>query len=176
MSRLQPTAHDHVIGAGDRARITLVTYGDYQCPHSARGVLLVAWLLQELGDGLRYLYRNFPLEDVHRDALAAARAAEAADRQGHFWDMHATLFRHQHALDERALHGYAATLGLDGDRFAHDLADPATLRRVLADRAGGEALGVRSTPTFFVNGMKYDGPVDGIRALVEDVAAEVRQP
>jgi protein-disulfide isomerase len=176
MSRLQPTTHDHVIGAGDRAAITLVTYGDYECPHTARGVLVVAKLLEQLGDRLRYVFRNFPLTDKHRHALAAACAAEAADRQGRFWDMHHTLFRHQHALGQAALLGHAAALGLDGGRFARDLVDAAVTQHVLDDQAGGEALGVRSTPTFFVNGMKYDGPVDGIRALVEDVASEVGAP
>jgi protein-disulfide isomerase len=170
MSPLQPTEQDHVIGGDDRAAITLVVYGDYQCPYTARSVLLVAQLLDRLGDRLRYVFRNFPLLDMHPDALAAARAAEAADRQGRFWDMHALLFGHQQALDELALHRHAAQLGLDEAQFARDFADAGCERRVLADRAGGEALGVGSTPTFFVNGMKYDGPVDGIVPLVEDVA------
>jgi protein-disulfide isomerase len=173
---LQPTTHDHVIGAGDRAAVTLVTYGDYECPFTARGVQLTSLLLDELGDGLRYLFRHFPLTDKHPHALAAACAAEAAARQNRFWEMHAMLIRHQRALGEQALFAYAAELRLDRARFARDLVDPEVARHVLADHAGGEAMGVRSTPTFFVNGMKYDGPVDGIRALVEEVANAVGAP
>jgi len=177
MPELDLSPIDHVLGTLEGATTTLVTYGDYQCPFTKRAVILTSELLDELGDGVLYVFRNFPLTHLHGDALGAARAAEAAEQQGRFWDMHLQLFRHQRALDEQSLAVYASELGLDVNRFARDFLDERSLARVRRDVLSGEALGVQSTPTFFVNGRLYDGPVDGIKVFVlqlERAAAPAR--
>lgn len=176
MARLVLEPADHIIGSAATATVQLVTYGDYQCPFTARGIALVDELLARYGGALVYAFRHFPLSHLHPDALRAACAAEAADFQGRFWDMHKKLFRHQYALDGAAVRGYAAELGLDVQRFVRELGETATEWRVLEDRASGAALGVRSTPTFFVDGARYAGPVDGIVALVDEAVRCARVP
>jgi protein-disulfide isomerase len=176
MSPLALSPADHVIGSPDTASVQLVVYGDYQCPYSTRAIILASDLMERLGDALVYVFRNLPLTDAHPDAVHAAFAAEAADRQGRFWDMHLHLFRNQDQLDDNSLFAYAAELELDMEEFARDFRDERTRRRLLDDVAGGEALGASSTPTFFVNGARYDGPVDGITAVVEDAATQASPP
>ena len=153
------TARDHAQGPAD-APLTLVQYGDYECPYTRRSLPIVAELQRRLGDRLRFIYRNFPLTQIHPHALHAAEAAEAADAQGRFWPMHDELFAHQHALEDAQLRDHARAVGLDTERFAHDMAAHAHLDRIRADVAGGRESGVQGTPTFFVNGVRHEGSYD----------------
>ncbi|HEX9117191.1 MAG TPA: DsbA family protein [Anaerolineae bacterium] len=138
------------------APVTLVQYGDYECPYTRRSTHVVRAIQQELGEQLRFVFRNFPLTEIHPHALAAAVAAEAAAGQGKFWEMHDALFNHQHALGDADLRRYAGELGLDLARFDEDLAGHAFLARIKADVEGGLRSGVRGTPTFFINGIRHD--------------------
>lgn len=151
--------HDHVRGQGD-APLTLVEYGDFECPFCARATGVTGELQERFGDELRYVFRHLPLVDVHPHAELAARAAVAADAQGRFWEMHDLLFAHQGELEVEDLAGYAAELGLDVEQFLRDLDDEETAARVRADVASAEASGARGTPTFFVGGVRHTGPHD----------------
>jgi protein-disulfide isomerase len=153
------SAHDHIVGPGDAA-ITLVQYGDYECPSCGGAYPIIKEIQQQLGSRLRFVFRNFPLVDAHPHALRAAEAAEAAAAQGRFWEMHDVLYEHQHALDDRHLVRYAAALGLDEGRFREELADRTHLPRIRDDVHSGERSGVRGTPTFFINGLRHAGPWD----------------
>ena len=150
---------DHAQGRED-APLTLVQYGDYECPYTRESLPIVQGLQQQLGARLRFVYRHFPLTEIHPHALRAAEAAEAAGAQGQFWPMHAYLFAHQHALEDSQLGDHAQAVGLDAARFARDMAAHAHLARIRADREGGVASGVQGTPTFFVNGARHEGPYD----------------
>ncbi|GAB2675580.1 Na+/H+ antiporter NhaA [Thalassiella azotivora] len=162
-------AVDHVRGPVG-APLTLVEYGDFECPFCARTTGVAHDLRETFGDDLRYVFRHLPLDDVHPHAELAARAALAADRQGRFWDLHDVLFAHQDELELEDLLGYAGDLGLDVEAFVRDLEDEALHARVRADVASAEASGARGTPTFFVNGRRHSGPHDAAslaRALRE---------
>lgn len=148
---------DHVEGR-DGAPVTLVEFGDFECPHCAAAYPVVEAARARLGDVLRFAYRHFPLAEVHPHAIRAAEAAEAAGAQGKFWEMHRLLFLNQHALDDADLLGYAGMLGLDVARFEDELATHAHAPRVRRDYASGVSSGVQGTPTFFVNGVRYEGP------------------
>jgi protein-disulfide isomerase len=153
------SARDHAQGPAD-APLTLVQYGDYECPYTRRSLPIVAALQRRLGARLRFIYRNFPLTAIHPHALHAAEAAEAADAQDRFWSMHDELFAHQHELEDDQLVDRARAVGLDTERFAHDMAAHAHLDRIQADVAGGIASGVQGTPTFFMNGARHAGSYD----------------
>jgi len=157
MSKLTPPVgpHDHAQGSPE-ARITLVEYGDYECPHCGAAYPIVKQIQEELGDDLRFVFRNFPLSETHPHALRAAQAAEAAALQGRFWEMHDTLFENQQRLGEVQLHRYAGAIGLDVQRFVLDLDSEAVAARVRSDFLSGVRGGVNGTPTFFVNGARYD--------------------
>lgn len=150
---------DHVRGAHD-AKVTLVEYGDFQCPYCARAHAALSELMQQHGDRVALVYRHLPLADLHPLAAPAAEAAEAAGAQGKFWEMHDALFEHQDTLDEDALPVLAANLGLDARRFAGDIEDGKHGARVEAQADGARALGARGTPTFFINGERYHGDSD----------------
>lgn len=150
---------DHVQGRED-APLTLVEYGDYQCPYCGQANATVKELQRRLGGDLRFVFRNFPLTQVHEHAEHAAEAAEAAAAQGRFWQMHDELFAHQRALDDAHLEGYANALGLDADRFVRDMSGHANHARIEEDYNSGVASGVPGTPTFFINGMRNDGAFD----------------
>ncbi|MEU3171507.1 Na+/H+ antiporter NhaA [Streptomyces sp. NPDC007000] len=150
---------DHVYGPPG-APLTLVEYGDYECPFCARATGVTQELRQRFGDRFRYVFRHLPLPDVHPHSELAARAAVAADAQGRFWEMHILLFEHQDELGYEDLAGYAAGLGLDVERFLRDLDDERTAARVRADAASAEASGARGTPTFFVGDRRHTGPYD----------------
>ncbi len=163
---------DHVQGRFD-AQITLVQYGDYECPYTRLSRLSVHALQREFADRLRFVFRHFPLADIHPHARLAAEAAEAAAAQGEFWHMHELLFAHQKALEAADLQRYAAELVLDHDRFERDRAAPETAARIGRDLASGERGGVAATPTFFVNALRQDGPytVESLRAAIESELA-----
>jgi diadenylate cyclase len=162
---------DHVRGAAT-APVTLVEYGDFECPYCGRMYPVVKELRKRAGDRLRVVFRHFPLDSVHPHARRAAEAAEAAAAQGRFWEMHDLLFENQDDLDDEALRRYAARLGLDLARFEDDLAERRHAPRVREDRLDGERTGVEGTPTFFINGARYEGSLDleGMLAAVEEAA------
>ena len=128
----------------------------YECPHCGAAYPIVKRIQEELGDDLRFVFRNFPLSETHPHALRAAQAAEAAALQGRFWEMHDTLFENQQRLGEVQLHRYAGAIGLDVQRFVLDLDSEAVAARVRSDFLSGVRGGVNGTPTFFVNGARYD--------------------
>jgi len=150
---------DHVRGPED-APVTLVEYGDFECPHCGRAEPIVRNLLAGFGADVRFVFRHLPLTDVHEHAQLAAEASEAAAAQGRFWEMHDLLFRHQDALDFDGLVGYARDLGLDVDRFSDDLQSRRHALRVSRDVQSADQSGVAGTPTFFVNGMRHYGAYD----------------
>jgi protein-disulfide isomerase len=147
---------DHSQGPATAA-VTLVQYGDYECPYTRRSTWVVQALQQELGEQLRFVYRNFPLTEIHPHALHAALAAEAAAAQGKFWEMHDYIFHHQHTLEDSDLEQFAGAVGLDLQQYRRDIADQRALARIEEDVAGGERSGVQGTPTFFINGVLYRG-------------------
>jgi protein-disulfide isomerase len=161
MSRLTPpvSSEDHVAGPED-APVTLVEYGDYECPHCGRAYPIVRQVQKAMGSDLRFVFRYFPLREIHPHAERAAEAAEAAGAQGKFWPIHDLLFTHQDALEDDDLLAYASTLGLDADRFAAELESGVHADRVRRDFRSGVRSGVNGTPTFFINGIRYDAPWD----------------
>jgi len=165
---------DHTAGPDD-APVTLVEYGDYQCPYTRRAEPAVEAVRRRLGHQLRYVFRQFPLEQLHALARGAAEAAEAAGVQGRFWPMHAALMGDPEALAAEDLVAHAREIGLDVDRFRGELADRTHAPAVDADLRGGLDSGVPGTPAFFINGRLHQGPVDE-RALGEALidAAERR--
>ena len=149
---------DHVRGPA-KAPVTVVEYGDFECPYCGLAEPAVRELLRDFGD-VRYVWRHLPLNDVHPHAQAAAEGAEAAGNQGAFWEMHDLLLDHQGALTTRDLTGYARSLGLDPDRFTSDLRKHAGEARIAEDVDSADLSGVSGTPTFFVNGMRHYGAYD----------------
>ena len=149
---------DHIRGP-EQAPVTLVEYGDFECPYCGLAEPTVRELLSDFGD-VRYVWRHLPLTDVHPHAQLAAEATEAAARQGAFWELHDQLLEHQGALTVRDLIGYASSLGLDIERFTADLRKHAGAARVAEDTDSADLSGVSGTPTFFVNGMRHYGAYD----------------
>jgi protein-disulfide isomerase len=151
---------DHVIGPTS-ARVTLVEYGDYECRESAKAQIVIEQLLSGFGECVRFVFRHFPVARSHPHAVAAAEAAEAAGVQDRFWPMHEMLFHNRDALALPNLLGYAKRLGLDVDRFAAELELGSHSTKVNGDFHSGLRSGVQTTPTFFVDGVKFEGPFDG---------------
>jgi Na+/H+ antiporter NhaA len=164
-------ARDHFRGPID-APVTVVEYGDFECPYCGRAEPAVRELLQAFGD-LRYVWRHLPLSDVHPNAQLAAEASEAAAAQGAFWEMHDLLFEHQDALRPTDLIGYAEQLGLDVERFTDDLRTHAAAARVADDVDSADLSGVTGTPTFFINGRRHYGAydIDALSAAVRAAGA-----
>jgi protein-disulfide isomerase len=160
-TRLTPpiSSRDHVLGPTD-APVTLVEYGDYECPYCGMAHPIVASILQRMGDTLRFAYRHFPLTRLHPQAEHAAEMAEAAGDRGKFWPMHNLLFQNQHALEDNDLVTYAARLGIHPDWAAFALESHTFTERVREDFMSGVRGGVNGTPTFFINGIRHDGPWD----------------
>jgi protein-disulfide isomerase len=152
-------ARDHAQGRAD-APVTLVEYGDYECPHCGRAYPIIKEVQRRLGSKLRFVFRNFPLTESHPHAEQAAEAAEGAAIQGRFWEMHDALYEHQQALDDRHLVGYAAKLGIDPKTFEQELHAHAHKARVREDFTSGVRSGVNGTPTFFINGVRFDDSWD----------------
>ncbi len=150
---------DHVQGEAD-ARFTLVEYGDYECPGCGRLFTTICELRDRWPHDLRLVFRQYPLSGIHPHALQAAEAAEAAGAQGKFWEMHDLLFAHQNALATKDLRKYADELTLDAKRFSADLKKHVYEERVRVDFRRGVANGVYGTPGLFINGVRYNDPVD----------------
>jgi protein-disulfide isomerase len=159
---------DHVQGHSD-APVTLVEYGDYECPYCGMAYPIVKRLQARLGDRLRFVFRNFPLGDAHPHADAAAELAEAAALQGKFWEMHDMLYEHQRALRPAELERYARNLGLDFDALEVAMRSGTPGMRVRADYMGGVRSGVNGTPTFFINGRRFEGDWRDEEALVAEL-------
>jgi protein-disulfide isomerase len=153
------TERDHIRGRVD-ASMTLLEYGDYECPACGAAYPLTEALLDALGDDVRFVYRHFPLMNVHPHAEHAAEAGESAAAQRHFWEMHDVLFRNQDALEDEDLARYAAGLHLNLNRFINDVLTDRYANRIREDFRSGVRSGVNGTPTFFINGSRYDGPRD----------------
>jgi len=150
---------DHAQGPAGAA-VTLVEYGDYECPYCGRAYPIVKQIQQRMGSHLRFIFRNFPLKESHPHAEHAAEAAEAAGAQGKFWEMHDRLYQRQFALEDSSLAEYAADLGLDVERFTQELTQGTHAPRVREDFRSGVSSGVNGTPTFFINGARHDGSYD----------------
>ena len=163
---------DHVWGPAD-APLTMVEYGDFECPFCRAAVPEVEAVLERAGDELAYAFRHFPITTAHPHALAAAEAAEAAGAQGRFWEMHQLLFADQAHLEEPHLVARADALGLDVQRFVDDLRRGAHSARVQRDFLSGVRSGVNGTPSFFLNGRRHDGPFDA-SSLLRSLAAAAR--
>jgi protein-disulfide isomerase len=147
--------HDHCQG-NPAAKITLVEYGDYQCPGCQAAHYMVLLIQQQLGEQIRFVFRHFPQPNLHPEAYHAAEAAEAAASQNQFWEMHAHLLQHQTKLADSNLVEYAIALFLDVNQFLAEMASDCHMARVQADVESGVQGGVIKTPTFFINGLKYD--------------------
>ena len=167
-------AQDHIAGPDD-APVTLVEYGDFECPYCGMAHPIVKSAQHQLGDQLRFVFRNFPLAEAHPHARLAAQAAEAAGAQGRFWEMHDMLFEHQYALELQDLIGYAKSLGLDVPQFEHDLEAGTYAKKVRDDFRSGVRSGVNGTPTFFVNGERYNGSWANEEAFIGALRDAARQ-
>lgn len=168
---------DHVLGPSSAA-VTLAEYGDYECPFCSRAHQQTKKVLRDFQASVRFAFRHFPLAQAHPHALLAAEAAEAAGAQGSFWQMHDLLFANQHALEVEDLLGYAAALGLNMARFTDDLNRSVYLERVKGDFRSGARSGVNGTPTFFIDGERFDDNWDAHTleaAVARRIAEESRR-
>jgi protein-disulfide isomerase len=150
---------DHIQGKSS-AHVTLIEYGDYECPYCGQAYQIVKEIQKRLKGRLRFVFRNFPLTQIHPHAQQAAEAAEAAASQGSFWDMHDILYENQQALDHYHLLEYASELDLNTKRFNNDLFSHVHAKRIHEDLMSGVRSGVNGTPTFFINQIRYDDSWD----------------
>jgi protein-disulfide isomerase len=162
---------DHAHGHAS-APVTLLEYGDYQCAYCGETYFALKEVIEQMGDSLRFVFRNFPLSEVHPYAFAAAEAAEAADAQGKFWEMHDMLYENQERLEPKALVSYAKRIGLDVERFVKDVNEGTFAARIKHDFQTGVMSGVNGTPSLFINGVRYDGARD-VESLLEVLQAMV---
>jgi protein-disulfide isomerase len=164
---------DHIQGSADAA-VTLVEYGDYECPYCGAAYPIIKEVQARMGERLRFVFRNFPISTSHPHAEQAAEAAEAASAQGSFWEMHDVLYENQKRLRDEDLRSYAEKLGLDVERFDTELADHVHADRVHEDFLTGVRSGVNGTPTFYINGARHDDSYDAetLLAALERAAAE----
>lgn len=156
---------DHVLGP-ETAPVTLIEYADYQCPYCKKAYYIVKEIRREMGDKVRFVFRNFPLAELHPYAVNAAVAAEVAGSEGKFWEMHDLLFENQPALNDYDLIEYAKKVGLDEARFQLEFEDERFIAKVQKDYDSGLDNGVEGTPAFFINGKMYEGDWTG-RSLLE---------
>jgi protein-disulfide isomerase len=166
---LEPT--DHMLGS-EHARVTIVEYGDFECPSCKVAATTPMLLLERFPNRIRFVFRHFPLQEAHPHALMAAEASEAAAAQGKFWPMHDVLFQNQLHLKDKDLHRYAAGLGLDMARYKAEMDDHIYLQKVREHVEGARRSHIRATPTFFVDGIVQDISF-GMKALHDAVAAAV---
>jgi protein-disulfide isomerase len=164
-----PNAVDHSVGPHD-ARVTVVEYGDFECPNCKQARPAVKLMLDHHAGQVRFIFRHFPLEEVHPHAVNAAEAAESAGAQGKFWQMHDVLFENQARLKPNQLAGYAEKLELDVPRYTSEMSEHIYLQRIREHMQGGRDSGVRATPTFFINGRIHDVSF-GIQSLLDGVQA-----
>jgi protein-disulfide isomerase len=173
MSPLIPAVSSHDHSQGDpSAPVTLVEYGDYECPYCGAAHPIIKALQRHFGDRLRFVFRNFPLTQAHPRAEPAAEAAEAAGAQGKFWPMHDAIYTHQTALDDEHLVKYAEGAGVDPSVVIDALARHNHAARIRQDFMSGVRSGVNGTPSFFINGQKYEGNYD-LASLTEAIDEEI---
>lgn len=165
-------SYDHMRGRS-HAAVTVVEFGDFECPNCKQAAPAVQLLLERFEERVRFVFRHFPLEEVHPHALMAAQAAEAAGAQGMFWQMHDLLFENQTHLKKQHLHSYAERLGLDMTRYTAEMDDEIYLQRVREHLDSARKSGARGTPTFFVNGLLQDVSF-GMRALFDAVEGTLK--
>ncbi|TDQ11799.1 DsbA family protein [Pedobacter metabolipauper] len=158
---------DHKQG-GHKASIEIVEYGDYQCPYCGAAYPILKQIEDTFGDQILFVFRNFPLQEAHRFAMVAAQAAEAAARQDKFWEMHDAIFENQQQLSDAYLFSLAEQIGLDVDQFQIDLEAESTVKKVEDDFESGVRSGVNGTPSFFVNGQKFDGGAEDLMAMLKE--------
>jgi protein-disulfide isomerase len=163
---------DHFEGPADAA-VTLVEYGDYECPYCGAAYPIIKEIQARMGERLRFVFRNFPISTSHPHAERAAEAAEAAGAQGTFWPMHDLLYENQRRLRDQDLHTYGEQLGLDLERFDRELADHLHAARVQEDFMSGVRSGVNGTPSFYIAGARHDDSydVETLHAALERAAA-----
>jgi protein-disulfide isomerase len=163
---------DHVQGPADAA-VTLLEYGDYECPYCGAAYPIIKDVQARMGERLRFVFRNFPITTSHPHAAQAAEAAEAAATRGSFWPMHDLLYENQRRLRDEDLRGYAEQLGLDVEQFGRELAEHVHAARVQEDFMSGVRSGVNGTPTFYINGARHDDSYDieTLLAALERAAA-----
>lgn len=175
LERMEPglvvpvSERDHARGA-EGAPVTVVEYGDYECPYCERAHPIVKRMLAEMPGVVRFVFRNFPQNSVHKYASVAAQAAEAAGGQGKFWEMHDLLYEHQDELGEVDMVQFGLRAGVEIYKFQADLAGEVYAKRVRDDFRGGVRSGVNGTPTFFINGKRYEGKLE-----YEELAGAVRE-
>lgn len=172
MLRVPYSKRDHVKGPA-HAAVTLVEYGDYECPYCGQAYWILKEIEETFSNDLRLVFRHFPLTEVHPFALLAAEAAEAAGARGKFWDMHSTLYENQDALDLESVLEYAARLDLDTDSVRADIESHRHRPRIQEDFMGGVRSGVNGTPCFFIDGVRHDGPWD-VASLSRAIASSRR--
>jgi protein-disulfide isomerase len=163
---------DHIQGPADAA-VTLVEYGDFECPYCGAAYPIIKDVQARMGERLRFVFRNFPITTSHPHAEQAAEAAEAAASQGRFWQMHDLLYEHQRRLRDQDLHAYAEKLGLAVEAFDKELAEHVHAARVREDFMSGVRSGVNGTPTFYINGVRHDDSyeIETLLAALERAAA-----
>ncbi len=173
---LPVSERDHIQGP-DTAPVTLVEYGDYECPYCGQAYPIIKNIQERLGDKLRFVFRNFPVTQVHPHAQHSAEAAESAGSQNKFWEMHDYLYENQQKLDDKYLRQYASALGLDVIRFDDEMAKHIHASRVREDFMSGIRSGVNGTPTFYVNGIRYDDSWDeeALLAAIKDTLANSKR-
>ncbi|MEP6746513.1 MAG: thioredoxin domain-containing protein [Bacteroidota bacterium] len=161
---------DHAEGT-DTASIVLVEYGDYQCPHCGAAYPVIKKIQKTFGSQVRFVFRNFPLSEIHPDAMAAAIATEAAALQDKFWQMHDIIFENQELLGEEGLHKMAGSIGLDMKKFQKDMQREDLQAKVEADFESGVRSGVNGTPSFFIDGNKFDGGANDLFNMLRENAS-----
>jgi protein-disulfide isomerase len=179
MSHIKPPVDgtDHIQGS-NTAPVTLVEYGDFQCSFCGRAYPLVKAAQEALAGNLRFVFRNFPISTIHPNAENAAEAAEIAAGSGKFWQYHDLLYENQEALDPANLVDYAVQLGMERDTFTNQLQSHAKSAEVRKDFMSGVRSGVNGTPTFFINGSRFDGNWDhrGLIKALQTVLSELEKP
>ena len=175
---------NHTVGAG-KGGVTLTEYGDFECPACKSYFPIVQEIKKTYGDEIKFEFRHFPLVQIHRNAMLGSRAAEAAGKQGKFFEMHDLLYQNQDAWSKTntpntVLDSFAQQLGLNADKFKTDMASEFTLATINADIKAGQALGANSTPTFAINGKKIDKnpqSLDEFKKLIdEEIAKNTKKP
>lgn len=158
---------DHIQGNPDTDLI-IVEYGDYQCPYCGAAYPVLKEMMKEYGNQIQFVFRNFPLSEIHEYANSAAVAAEAANLQSKFWEMHDAIYENQEYLDERFLFELAERIGLDLQKFKTDIQKAELEDKVSSDFESGVISGVNGTPSFFVNGKKFNGGAEDLLQLIRE--------
>jgi len=162
---------DHIQGRTS-APVTLIEYGDYECPYCGQAYPIIKEVQKQLGNKLRFVFRNFPLTEIHPHAEHAAEAAEAAAVQNRFWEMHDYIYEHQQALDDKHLGKYADNLGLNLGKFNNEMSSHIHAGRIREDFLSGIHSGVNGTPTFYINGIRYNDSWD-LETLLEGLRSAI---